>query len=298
MATMKPASAAKSSAEGSAEAVRASDARTAVRRPNLGQWIVSLIVFAIVAWGLYGILTNPVMEWDVVLDYLTFPSVMRGLWMTIQLTVVAMVLGIVGGVILAVMRMSSNRLLKAPADLYVWFFRGTPVLVQLIFWYNIAIFIPEITIAIPFGPELVTLDTNSVVTPFIASILGLALNEAAYMCEIVRGGLLSVPHGQKEAAQSLGLSRARTFSRIILPQAMRAIVPPTGNQVISMLKGTSLVSVIAMSDLLYSVQAIYNQNYKVIPLLVVACIWYLIATTVLNFFQTRIERYYGRGVRR
>lgn len=297
MAPMKSAATA-TSAEGSAEAVRASDARTAVRRPNLGQWIVSLIVFAIVCWGLYGILTNPVMEWDIVLRYLTFSSVMKGLWMTIQLTVVAMALGIIGGVVLALMRMSPNRLLKAPADVFVWFFRGTPVLVQLIFWYNIAIFIPQITITIPFGPEILSVDTNTVVTPFIASILGLALNEAAYMCEIVRGGLLSVQHGQKEAAQSLGLSRGRTFTRIILPQAMRAIVPPTGNQVISMLKGTSLVSVIAMSDLLYSVQAIYNQNYKVIPLLVVACIWYLIATTILNFFQTRIERYYGKGARR
>ena len=277
---------------------RASDARTAVRRPQIGQWVASLLVLAICGWGLYGILTNPVMEWNIVVEYLTFPSVLRGLWMTIQLTVIAMVLGIVGGVILAVMRMSSNRFLRVPADVYVWFFRGTPVLVQLIFWFNIAIFIPEITIAIPFGPEIASFDSNTLVTPFVASILGLALNEAAYMCEIVRGGLLSVPHGQREAAQSLGVGRTQSFMRIILPQAMRAIVPPTGNQVISMLKGTSLVSVIAMNDLLYSVQAIYNQSYKVIPMLVVACIWYLIATSILNFFQSRIERYYARGVRR
>lgn len=279
-------------------AVRASDARTAVRRPQVGQWITSLIVLVVSAWGLYGIVTNPVMEWNIVVEYLTFPSVLRGLWMTIQLTVIAMVLGILGGVILAIMRMSSNRFLRVPADIYVWFFRGTPVLVQLIFWFNIAIFVPEITIAVPFGPELATFDTNLLVTPFVASILGLALNEAAYMCEIVRGGLLSVPHGQREAAQSLGVGRSQSFLRIILPQAMRAIVPPTGNQVISMLKGTSLVSVIAMNDLLYSVQAIYNQSYKVIPMLVVACIWYLVATTVLNFFQSRIERHYARGIRR
>ena len=297
MASMIPAPAVPSP-DRPADAARISDARTAVRRPRLGQWALAVIVAAIVAWCLYAIATNPVMEWDVVLHYFTVPSVLRGLGMTIQLTVVAMVLGILGGILLAVMRMSSNRLLKAPADLYVWFFRGTPVLVQLIFWYNIAIFVPQLTIAIPFGPELVTLDTNSVVTPFVASILGLALNEAAYMCEIVRGGLLSVPHGQREAAQTLGLGRMRTLTRIVLPQAMPAIVPPTGNQVISMLKGTSLVSVIAMNDLLYSVQAVYNQSYKVIPLLVVACLWYLIATTILNIVQTRIERHYGRGSRR
>ncbi|MFK0007865.1 amino acid ABC transporter permease [Paenarthrobacter sp. NPDC090520] len=279
--------------------ILATDARLATRRPNIVLWVVSGIFFALFAAVLIGLASNEVFEWDSVLRYLAFPTVVSGLLMTLQLTVIAMALGIVGGVALAVMRMSPSVLLRIPADAFVWFFRGTPVLVQLIFWFNLAIFLPEIRIDLPFSSSpLFVLDTNEAITPFVASLLGLALNEAAYMCEIVRGGLLSVPHGQSEAAQSLGVGRFKTFTRIVLPQAMRAIVPPTGNQVISMLKGTSLVSVIAMSDLLYSVQSIYNQNFKVIPLLVVACIWYLAITTVLDYFQKRIERFYGRGTRR
>lgn len=273
------------------------DARNAVERPAIGVWITSALVFGIVVWMLYGIATNPIMDWSVIAQYFTFPTVMRGLLTTLQLTVIAMVLGSLGGILLATMRMSKNLLLRLPADLFVWFFRGTPVLVQLIFWFNIAIFVPEIAIVLPNGVELFHMETNAFVTPFVASLLGLALNEAAYMCEIVRGGLLSVPRGQVEASHSIGLGRFKSFFQILLPQAMKSIIPPTGNQVISMLKGTSLVSVIAMSDLLYSVQSIYNQNYQVIPLLVVACIWYLIATTILNFFQGRIEKHYGKGTR-
>lgn len=272
------------------------DVRDAVRRPQVSQWIVSVVVALLVGYVLWGIAGNPAMEWGVVLDYLTYDAVLQGLLMTLALTAVAMVLGIVGGVALAVMRMSSNPVLRVPANGYVWFFRGTPVLVQLIFWFNIAIFVPEVTIRVPFGPELASWDTNSLITPFAASILGLALAEAAYMCEIVRGGLLAVPHGQAEAAQTLGLTGRQSFTQVKLPQAMRSIVPPTGNQVINMLKGTSLVSVIAMNDLLYSVQAVYNQNLKTIPLLVVACIWYLAVTTVLYIGQTYVERWYGRGV--
>ncbi|MET7337590.1 amino acid ABC transporter permease [Nonomuraea sp. NPDC005650] len=273
------------------------DAGAAVRRPRPGLWILTAVVVVIAARMAYGVITNPTVEWAVVGRYLTFPTVLHGLAMTLELTVLAMVLGTAGGVVLALLRMSRTPVLRVPADAYVWFFRGTPVLVQLILWYNLSIFIPKISIAVPFGPELASWQTNDLITPFVASLLGLALSEAAYMCEIVRGGLLSVPRGQSEAAQTLGLSRTRIFSHIVLPQAMRSIVPPTGNQVINMLKGTSLVSVIAMSDLLYSVQAVYNQNYKTIPLLVVACIWYLAVTSVLYLGQTWVERRFGRGHR-
>ncbi|MFI6697326.1 amino acid ABC transporter permease [Streptomyces sp. NPDC050433] len=273
----------------------ATDAAAAARRPRPGQWTSTVVVLLAVAWLAQAVVTNKALEWSVVADYLTFPSVLRGLAMTLELTVFAMAAGILGGVLLALMRTSRTRLLRIVADGYIWIFRGTPVLVQLILWYNLAIFVPTLSIGIPFGPELVSWQTNALITPFVASLLGLALSEAAYMGEIMRAGLLSVPTGQREAAQTLGIGRAGIFTRIVLPQAMRSIVPPTGNQVINMLKGTSLVSVIAMGDLLYSVQAIYHQNFKTIPLLVVACIWYLVVTSVLYVGQAWVERRFGRG---
>jgi polar amino acid transport system permease protein len=184
------------------------------------------------------------------------------------------------------------------ADAYVWLFRGTPLLVQLLFWYNLASFLPKLTLGIPFGPQWLEFDTNTVVTSLVAALLGLGLNEGAYMSEIIRAGIQSVDQGQSEAAAALGMSRRRAMRRIVLPQAMRVIVPPTGNQVISMLKGTSLVSIVAISELLYTVQVIYARTFETIPLLVVACIWYLILTTVLSIGQHYIERYYARGATR
>ena len=194
--------------------------------------------------------------------------------------------------------MSNDRLFSSAAGLFIWFFRGTPLLVQLIFWYNLSTLFPELSISIPFGPTLVSWNTNDVITPMTAAIAGLSLNEAAYMAEIIRGGLLSVDKGQVEATDAFGMTRARALRRVIIPQAMRSIVPPTGNQLISMIKATSLVSVIAMADLLYSVQSIYNRTFEVIPMLLVAVIWYLLITSVLNIGQSYIERYYSRGDRR
>jgi polar amino acid transport system permease protein len=167
--------------------------------------------------------------------------------------------------------------------------------VQLLFWYNIAALYPRIALGIPFGPAFVHPDANALITPFTAAILGLGLNEGAYMAEIVRAGIISVPEGQGDAARSLGMTRLETMRRIVLPQAMRVIIPPTGNETISMLKTTSLVSVIAVADLLYAAQNIYSQNFKTIQLLIVASIWYIVCTSVLYVGQYYLERYYGRG---
>ncbi|MGE5136800.1 MAG: amino acid ABC transporter permease, partial [Gemmatimonadota bacterium] len=199
------------------------------------------------------------------------------------------------GVLLAVMRLSANPLLSGSSWVYIWFFRGTPVLVQLLFWYNLAALYPKISLGVPFGPSFVTFSANSLITAFTAAILGLGLNEGAYMAEIVRAGILSVEHGQAEAAQALGMTRGLTMRRIVLPQAMRVIIPPTGNETISMLKTSSLASVITVTELLYAVQLIYSVNFKTIPLLIVASIWYLIATSVLTVGQYYIERHYARG---
>ena len=255
-------------------------------------WAVVLVLVADFVLLVAG---NENFGWPVVFNYLFDPIVLQGLSVTLMLTVVAMTLGVALGLPIAIARMSDDRLASGLAWIFVWFFRGTPLLVQLILWYNLSTLFPQISISIPFGPTLASWETNDIITPLTAAILGLALNEAAYMAEIIRAGLLSVDRGQIETAESFGMGRGRTLRRVVLPQAMRAIVPPTGNQLISMIKGTSLVSVIAMADLLYSVQSIYNRTFEVIPLLLVAVIWYLAITSVLNLIQDRIERYYGRG---
>ena len=176
--------------------------------------------------------------------------------------------------------------------MYLWFFRSTPLLVQLLFWYNLSALFPVLGI-----PGLFTVDTNDVITPLTAAVVGLSLNEGAYMAEIIRAGLMSVDPAQRETAEAFGMSKSQILFRVLLPQAMRAIVPPTGNQVISMIKATAMVSIIAMDDLLYSVQAIYNQNFQIISLLIVAVLWYLVITSVLTFIQSRIERKFAKGER-
>jgi polar amino acid transport system permease protein len=186
---------------------------------------------------------------------------------------------------------------SSASSFYIWFFRGTPVLVQLLFWYNIAALYPKIALGIPFGPAFVHADANTLITPFTAAILGLGLNEGAYMAEIVRAGIISVDAGQSDAAQSLGMTRLQTMRRIVLPQAMRVIIPPTGNETISMLKTSSLASVIVVTELLYAAQLIYSVNFKTIPLLITVSIWYIVCTSVLYVGQYYLERYYGRGAR-
>lgn len=262
------------------------------------RWVATVVVAVLAAQLIHMLVTNPNFEWDVVFQYFNTESVGRGLLTTLKLTVIAMAVGIVLGVLLAVCRLSSNWLVRLLAAVYIWFFRGVPALVQLIFWFNLSALMPRVSIGIPFGPEFMQWETNALITPLLAAILGLGLNEGAYMAEIVRGGLMSVDQGQTEAAQALGMSRTRTLFRVVLPQAMRFIVPPTGSQVINMLKATSLVSVIALSDLLYTVQAIYNRTFQTIPLLLVACIWYLVITSILYVGQSFIERHYARGSNR
>jgi polar amino acid transport system permease protein len=274
------------------EAIRAVPVR------HVGRWIASAVIAVLLADIVYSVVNNSRFGWSTVGDYLFSSRVLHGLVLTLELTVVAMAIGILLGVVLAVMRMSLNPLVSASAGFYVWFVRGTPVLVQLLFWSFVSALYPHISFGVPFGgPELFGGSANSVITPFVAAMLGLGLNEGAYMAEIVRAGILSVSEGQHEAASALGMTRIQTLRRIVLPQAMRVIIPPTGNETISMLKTTSLVSVIAVTDLLYAVQLIYSQNYKQIPLLIVACFWYLIFTTILSIGQYFIERHYGRGVR-
>lgn len=262
-----------------------------------GRTVAAVFLLLVVANLVHSMVTNENFQWATVWHYLFHPEIMAGLGRTLILTVVGMTFAILLGIVLAACRLSENRVLQAVAGAYLWFFRGTPLLIQLIFLYNLSALYPRLGIGVPFGgPELVGGPTNSVLTLWTVALVGLALHESAYMAEIVRGGLLSVPKHQTEAAAALGMNNLMSFRRIILPQALRVIVPPTGNQVIGMLKYSSLVSVIALPDLLYSAQMIYTQTFETIPLLIVVSFWYLLCTSVLTIFQQRIERYYGRGV--
>jgi polar amino acid transport system permease protein len=267
-----------------------------VRRP--GRWIAAAIVLLFAVAAVKSIVTAKGFEWHVVGQYLFDSRILRGMWTTIYLTVLSMLIGILLGVLAAVMRLSPNPIVSGASWLYIWFFRGTPLLVQVLFWYNIASLFPTISLGIPFGPAFIHEPANSLITPLMAALLALGLNEGAYMAEIVRAGIISVDEGQTDAAQSLGLSRLQTMRRIVLPQAMRVIIPPTGNETISMLKNTSLLYVAAFTELLYSVTQIYNVNFQTIPLLIVASIWYLVMTSVLYVGQYFIERHYGRGFSR
>jgi polar amino acid transport system permease protein len=274
-----------------------------VRHP--GRWVSAAVILILTAMLVHTLLFSHVVrgnqiegrfQWGEVGKYLFVAPILRGIAVTLELTVIAMAVGIVLGVILAIMRLSPNRLLSGSAWIYLWFFRGTPVLVQLTFWYvGISYLYPHLTFGIPFGPAFTTVDANVLVTSFVAAALGLSLNEGAYMAEIVRAGIISVDEGQTEAAQTLGMTKSQTLRRIVLPQAMRVIIPPTGNETISMLKTTSLVIVIAGADLFTASQNISNTNYEVVPLLVVASLWYLFFTSILTIGQYYIERHYARG---
>ena len=255
--------------------------------------ILLLVLAGAAAWN---VATNRRFGWDVVATYLLSPEILRGALLTVVLTVISMIAGIALGTVLAVMRISDNPIVSRISRGFIWFFRGTPLLVQLIFWYNIAALYPTVSIGIPFGgPDFVIGSANSLITPLAAALLGLSLNEAAYMAEIIRSGIGSVDTGQYDAAQALGMNNIQLMRRVVLPQAMRVVLPPTGNEVISMLKATTLVSVLAISDLLYSAQIIYSLNYRTIPLLIVASCWYLLMTSILSYFQKKLENHYGRG---
>ncbi|MEO3799568.1 amino acid ABC transporter permease [Nonomuraea sp. B1E8] len=261
------------------------------------RWVVGAVLLVLVAQFAWFLVTNPRFAWPVVGTYLFDPNILRGLGMSLLLTVIGMVLGSLLGVLLASGRLSGFKPVSWACGVYVAVFRGIPPLVQLIFWFNLGYLLPRISLGVPFGPTFVSWPTNSVISSLTAAVIGLTLHEAAYMAEIVRAGILAVDGGQRDAARAMGFTSRQSFVKVVLPQAMRVIVPPTGSQFISLLKGTSLVSVIAMADLLYSVQVIYNRTYEIVPLLIVACVWYLVVVTVLSLGQRRLEQHFGRGQR-
>lgn len=278
--------------KGRPEAIRA----VPVRHP--GRWVAAAVVLVLVAMFVHFLVTSDALDWPEQRKFITSAAVLKGVRNTILLTVAAMVGGMILGTILALMRMSANPLLSSASWCYLWFFRGTPLYTQLLIWGAIGTLFPTVGIGIPFGPEFETWKTQELVTPMLAAGLGLILNEAAYMAEIVRAGILSVDEGQQEAASALGMSRTQTMGRIVLPQAMRVIVPPTGNEVLSMMKNTSLVAAVPFSELTFTAQTIYASTYKIIPMLVMACLWYLLLSSVLMIGQFYLERYFSRGVGR
>lgn len=275
--------------KGRPEAIKA----VPVRHP--GRWLGAAVVLVLVAMFIHFLLASKALDWSEQWKYLFSDPVLKGVRNTVWLTLAAMVGGVVLGIALALMRLSANPLLSGAAWVYLWFFRGTPLYTQLLIWGAIGTLFPTVGIGIPFGPEFETWKTQELVNAALAASLGLILNEAAYMAEIVRAGILSVDEGQQEAASALGMSRMQTMRRIVLPQSMRVIVPPTGNEAISMLKNTSLVAAIPYSELTFTAQTIYATTYKIIPMLVMACLWYLLISSVMMIGQYYLERHYSRG---
>jgi polar amino acid transport system permease protein len=268
-----------------------------LRRP--GRIVVAVILVVLLGLFVYGAATNSAYEWSTFGSYLFDQRVSQAALITLELTVLSMIIAVALGVVLAVMRMSDNPVLKSVAWLYLWIFRGTPIYVQLVFWGLITTIYKHIDLGVPFMVQFVHLDTGSWLTPFVRAFLGLGLNEAAYMAEIVRAGIGSVDEGQNEAAVALAMTWPQTMRRVVLPQAMRVIIPPTGNEVISMLKTTSLVIGVPYTADLYSVsRQIGGVLYRPIPLLLVASAWYLAITSVLMVGQYFLEKRYSRGASR
>ena len=264
--------------------------------PRPGRWLGAAVVAVLVAMAINALITNPAWQWHLVGQWIFSKSIMTGVLYTLLLTVGAMLLGTVLAITMAVMRQSTNPILRYVATFYIWFFRGTPVYTQLIFWSLLPVLYPQLSIGIPFGYEFVQFNTLTLITPLWMAVLGLGFNEGAYLAEIIRAGINSVDKGQREAAQALGMSNAQIMARIILPQAMRVIMPPLGNETISMLKTTSLVSAIPFTlELTYQASNIGQRLFAPIPLLVSAAIWYLVITSILMVVQHYIESYYGRG---
>ncbi|MGH3674415.1 MAG: ABC transporter permease subunit [Mycobacterium sp.] len=263
------------------------------------RWVAAVVIVISLGLFLYGVASNPLYRWQVFGEYLFNERILTGVLITLQLTVYAMVLAIVLGVILAVMRLSPNPVFKSVAWVYLWIFRGTPIYVQLAFWGLIPTIYRNIQLGVPFGPTFFDIQLTSP-NFFVLAMLGLALNEAAYMAEIIRAGINSVPEGQSEASMALGMSWGLTMRRTVLPQAMRVIIPPTGNEVISMLKTTSLVTAVPYSYDLYSIamREIAAREFEPVPLALVAVAWYLVLTSILMVGQYYLERYYSRGASR
>ncbi|MET7696830.1 MULTISPECIES: amino acid ABC transporter permease [unclassified Streptomyces] len=256
---------------------------------HYGRWASGVIVVALLVALVFAFSQGDI-QWHTVGDQLFVSSVVKGAGRTLLISVLAMIVGVVLGILLAVMRLSKNPVTSTVAWLYIWFFRGTPVYVQLLLWFNLALIFPVLNLGPIYKNEM-----TDVMTPFMCALLGLGLNEAAYMAEICRAGLLAVDEGQTEASHALGMSHAKTLRRIVIPQAMRVIVPPTGNEFINMLKTSSLVYAVTYNELLRSTSAIGSTSYAVMEMLFVASIWYLVMTSVFSVFQYYLERYYAKG---
>lgn len=264
--------------------------------PRPGRWVGAAILLVLVAMAANSLITNPEFQWPVVWQWLFSKTILTGVVYTLILTVGAMVLGTVLAIAMAVMRQSPNPVLRVVGTTYIWFFRGTPVYTQLIFWSLLPVIYPQLSIGIPFGPEFVTFQTATVLSIFWMALLGLGFNEGAYLAEIIRAGINSVDKGQWEAATALGMSRRQIMTHIIMPQAMRVIIPPLGNETISMLKTTSLVAAIPFTyELTFVARDKGQQLFAPVPLLICAAIWYLVITSLLMVIQHYIEAYYGKG---
>ncbi|MEU5082161.1 MULTISPECIES: amino acid ABC transporter permease [Streptomyces] len=266
-----------------AEAIKAIPVR------HYGRYVTAVIAIAVLA-AIVNAFAQGKINWHAIPDYFFDDRIMTGVGKTLLLTVLSMLIGIVGGIILAVMRLSKNPVTSAIAWFYIWFFRGTPVLVQLFLWFNLGLVFEYINL-MPIYKDY----WSSFMTPLLTALLGLGLNEAAYMAEICRAGLLAVDEGQTEAAHALGMSHGKTLRRVVIPQAMRVIVPPTGNEVINMLKTTSLVAQVQFSELFRYAQDIGQNSGAPVEMYFLAAAWYLIMTSVLSVGQYYLERYYARG---
>ncbi|WP_448316350.1 amino acid ABC transporter permease, partial [Streptomyces sp. CO7] len=262
------------------------------------RWAAVLAVLVLCAQFAHGLVTNPVWEWEVFLSYVLSETIVEAVGVTLQLVAFATVLGFVLGALLAFMRLSRSPVLRTVAWTYVWIFRSIPMIVQLVFWFNLGALYRELGVGVPFGPVLWSVDSNALIGTMGAALIGLSLHQAAYAAEIVRGGVLAVDGGQLEAAAALGIPRARQIRRILLPQAMRAILPTAGNEVVGLLKGTSVVYVMAIGELFYQVQVVYGRNGRVIPMLMVATAWYVFLTSLLSIAQYYLERRFARGADR
>lgn len=258
------------------------------------RWVAAVIVLCALAFLATSVVTNPEFQWPVVAKYLFHERILGGLVTTLILTVVVMVLATAIGTVAALMLLSPSKLLSVPAAVFVWIFRGAPALVQLMLWYNLSLLFKTVGLWIPGIGPIFSIDTNALMTPFTAAIIALSLHESGYMAEIIRGGLKSVNRGQTEAALCLGMPPSLLLRRIVLPQAMRMIIPPTGNETINLLKTTSLVSIIAVGDLLYAAQSIYARTFETIPLLIVVTIWYLAVVSIMSIGQYHLERHFSR----
>ncbi|MFF9055675.1 amino acid ABC transporter permease [Streptomyces erythrochromogenes] len=268
-----------------------------LRRP--GRWVAAVVVLVLVSQASHGLITNPFYQWDRFAYWFLRPVVLDGLLITLQVTAYSAVLGLVGGVLLALGRLSGNAVLRSVSWTYIWLFRSVPLIVVLLFLYNFSALYPTLSVGVPFGPAFFTFDESRLATDIVVAVVGLSLCEAAYAAEIVRAGVLSVDQGQHEAAAALGLPRRYQFARIVFPQALRSIVPSYVNQLIGLLKATSLVFYVSLLDLFGSVQSLAS-TYPgdVVPLLLVATVWYVILTSLVSAVQFYVERYYARGALR